>query len=94
MTQTVPITSALFEYIKNGELASMNEDDVEPFLKERLKWRVQAVDGRVIDPRTLSESHSFQLGISVRISPLRDQTVTPHGERFPKIIEDIIAKAS
>lgn len=43
VTSTSPITSLLIDYVESGRLASMEATDVESFLVENLKWRVQTV---------------------------------------------------
>lgn len=43
VTSTSPITSLLIDYVEKGGLASMEAKDVESFLIENLKWRVQTV---------------------------------------------------
>lgn len=43
VTATTPVTSLLLDYVKAGQLGSMEPEDVEPFLVKKLKWRVQSV---------------------------------------------------
>lgn len=43
VTSTSPITSLLIDYVEKGQMASMEAQDVEPFLVKNLKWRVQTV---------------------------------------------------
>ena len=43
VTDTTPITAMLLDYIKIGELGSLDLADVKPFLVDRLRWRVQTV---------------------------------------------------
>lgn len=40
---TTPITPILMDYIKIGQLVSLEPEHVKPFLTDRLKWRVQTV---------------------------------------------------
>lgn len=43
ISDTDPITSYLFYHIYQNELASMEPEDVKPFLVKNLKWRVLKV---------------------------------------------------
>ena len=43
VTNTTPITPMLLDYIKIGQLQSLEPEHVKPFLISRLKWRVQTV---------------------------------------------------
>lgn len=43
VTSTSAITSLLLDYVKLGELNSLEAEDVKPFLIARLKWRVLTV---------------------------------------------------
>ncbi|KXT05280.1 hypothetical protein AC579_8065 [Pseudocercospora musae] len=45
---TVPLTDTLLEKVKSGELKSMDEDDVGPYLKEKLQWRVATFDSKPV----------------------------------------------
>lgn len=40
---TMPLTSKLLKYISEGELESLEPEDVEPFLKENLQYRIVLV---------------------------------------------------
>ena len=43
VSDTTPITPILMDYIKIGQLKSLEPDHVKPFLIDRLRWRVQMV---------------------------------------------------
>ena len=43
VTNTVPITSLLLDYVKKGRLESLRPEHVKPFLIPGLKWRVVSV---------------------------------------------------
>ena len=43
VTDTTSLTGMLMDYIKIGELASIEPKDVKPFLVDRLRWRVVTV---------------------------------------------------
>ncbi|KAH7128377.1 tyrosinase precursor [Dendryphion nanum] len=45
VTGTVPLTSALLQDIVEGQLASLNPEDVGPYLEKHLHWRVTLFDG-------------------------------------------------
>lgn len=47
---TVPLTAALVDEVAEGTLASMDQGDVEPFLREYLSTRVVRGDGAEADP--------------------------------------------
>lgn len=47
VTSTTPMTSLLLDYAKIGQLGSLAPDDVERFLIDNLKWRVQTVSGSI-----------------------------------------------
>ncbi|KAH7178750.1 common central domain of tyrosinase-domain-containing protein [Fusarium sp. MPI-SDFR-AT-0072] len=94
VTSTTPITSLLLDYAKIGQLGSMGADDVEPFLIKNLKWRVQTIDGKVIDPRDLDRDHTMKLGISRKMAPMPGQTGDVRYSFHPKIIETIIDNSS
>ncbi|KAI9646358.1 hypothetical protein NHQ30_004348 [Ciborinia camelliae] len=44
VTGTIPLTSALLEYISKGQLKSLDDKDVKPFLAKNLKYRVTLLD--------------------------------------------------
>ncbi|KAH7254250.1 uncharacterized protein BKA55DRAFT_737968 [Fusarium redolens] len=90
ITSTTPITSLLLDYANIGQLGSMGEEDVEPFLIKNLKWRVQTV----IDPRDLDRDHTMKLGISRKMAPMPGQTGDVQYFFHPKIIETIIDNSS
>ena len=43
VSDTTPITPMLMDYIKIGQLTSLEPEHVKPFLTDRLRWRVQTV---------------------------------------------------
>lgn len=43
VSDTTPITPMLLDYIKIGELANLEPENVKPFLVDRLRWRIQKV---------------------------------------------------
>ena len=43
VTNTVPITSLLLDYVRKGRLESLRPEHVKPFLVRGLKWRVVSV---------------------------------------------------
>lgn len=95
VTYTVAMASLLYDYVKTQQLASLNEADVVPFLVKKLKWKVQSVNGTVIDPRDLKRDHSFKISISVKTSPLPGQVqFVPKVNSIPDVFQQIIDKAS
>ncbi|APA08416.1 hypothetical protein SS1G_13364 [Sclerotinia sclerotiorum 1980 UF-70] len=49
VTGTMPLTSALLDDISQGLLKSLNEEDVKPYLKKNLHYRVTLLDDTEID---------------------------------------------
>ena len=45
VTNTVPITSLLLDYIQAGKLESLRPEHVKPFMTRGLKWRIVTVSG-------------------------------------------------
>jgi hypothetical protein len=43
ITSTAVLTPILIDYIKIGDLRSLDPNDVKPFLVDRLRWRVSTV---------------------------------------------------
>ena len=43
VSDTTPVTPILLDYIKIGQLTSLEPEHVKPFLTDRLRWRVQKV---------------------------------------------------
>jgi tyrosinase len=54
VTGTIPLTSALLDNISTGLLPSLKEADVEPYLKENLKYRITLIDDTEIRNSELS----------------------------------------
>ena len=50
VTDTTSLTGLLMDYVKTGDLVSLEPDAVKPFLVDRLRWRV----------RTVSHKHSLE----------------------------------
>ncbi|KAJ9627911.1 hypothetical protein H2203_003130 [Taxawa tesnikishii (nom. ined.)] len=46
---SVPLTSALSAEVEKGDIKNLSEDEVKPFLKEKLQWRIAKADGTVVD---------------------------------------------
>jgi tyrosinase len=42
---TVSLTSSLLDQIEAGNLQSLDEKDVVPFLKDKLSWKIYGVSG-------------------------------------------------
>ncbi|KIW71471.1 hypothetical protein PV04_03631 [Phialophora macrospora] len=91
VTGTTDITPILLDYIKIGQLQSLDASDVVAFLKNGLKWRVVTAEKQVIDPRTIE---SLKLGVSSRIAPLPPWEGEIRYQNFPEVIEHIISNAA
>ncbi|KAI0482566.1 hypothetical protein GGR56DRAFT_620540 [Xylariaceae sp. FL0804] len=65
---TIPITSLLVDYRASGALPSLEPEHVEPFLKQRLKWRIGTAAGELLDPRILSSQDTFQVSVSSTVT--------------------------
>ncbi|KAF5588390.1 tyrosinase precursor (monophenol monooxygenase) [Fusarium pseudocircinatum] len=94
VTSTTPMTSLLLDYVKIRQLGSLAPEDVERFLIDNLKWRVQTIDGKVIDPRALDRDHTMKLGISRKIAPMPGQDGEVRYTFHPEIIDTIINNSS
>ncbi|KAI9886218.1 MAG: hypothetical protein M1823_001953 [Watsoniomyces obsoletus] len=44
VTGVIPLTTALLESIKQGKICSLDPEEVDPYLKENLHWRVSKMD--------------------------------------------------
>ena len=84
----------LLDYEAIGQLQSLRPEHVKPFLVKNLKWRVVGPDGQRVDPRMLSESKDFKLGISCKVAPLPGEQGEVVYETFPDIVPAIIRNAS
>ncbi|KAF5983153.1 tyrosinase precursor (monophenol monooxygenase) [Fusarium bulbicola] len=94
VTSTTPMTSLLLDYVKTRQLGSLAPEDVERFLIDNLKWRVQTIDGKVIDPRDLDRDHTMKLGISRKIAPMPGQDGEVRYTFHPEVIDTIINNSS
>lgn len=72
----VPLTTPLLNSIRSGHLASLEPNDVEPYLKTNMHWRVSVVDGT-----TLPADQVPGLTVSVASSIL---TQASSNSEFPK----------
>lgn len=94
ITSTEVLTPMLIDYIRIGDLRSLDPTDVKPFLVDRLRWRVLTIDGEKKDPRELAESHGLILNISHSLleeSPEERRVIVAE---HPDVIEQIISHAS
>ncbi|KAI1768268.1 Di-copper centre-containing protein [Hypoxylon sp. FL1150] len=57
---TIPMTSALMQMASLGEVSSLHVEDIVPFLKDNLEFRISLTDGTAADPRDVDG-----LGISI-----------------------------
>ncbi|KAF5633637.1 Tyrosinase [Fusarium tjaetaba] len=94
VTSTTPMTSLLLDYVKIRQLGSLSPEHVEQFLIDKLKWRVQTIDGKIIDPRRLDRDYTMKLGISRKIAPIPGQDGEVRYTFHPKIIDTIINNSS
>ncbi|KKY16976.1 putative tyrosinase precursor [Diplodia seriata] len=88
VTSTSPINSTLRRNIKAGRLQSLKPDDVEPFLKKNLFWRVVKANRTTEDPAQVS---SLKVSVSATYSVLRPGDIMPQfreGHYFPEITAD------
>ncbi|KAF2278156.1 Di-copper centre-containing protein [Westerdykella ornata] len=65
MQGLVSLTSSLLEEIAAGKLASLDKEDVVPFLRERLSWSVEAGDGSMVS------ASGFNNGLVVEVVSTR-----------------------
>ena len=72
VTNTISMTSLLLDYVETGSLASMEPEDVKPFLVENLRWKIRkAGDATEHTGAEMSENHAFRVGVSLKTAPLR-----------------------
>ncbi|KAL0254283.1 hypothetical protein SLS55_009757 [Diplodia seriata] len=85
LTGTSPITSTLQDNIKTGKLQSLKPDDVEPFLKKNLFWRVVKPNRTTEDPAQVS---GLKVSVSATFSVLRPGELMPEFKEahyFPEV---------
>ena len=49
VTGSIPLTTTLVGKVSSGDCASLKPSDVQPYLTKNLNWRVQMLDGTVVD---------------------------------------------
>ena len=94
MRNTVPITSLLLDFVATGTLASLEPEDVKPFLVERLKWRVVGVNGEGVDGRVMGRERGLRVGVSCKVGKLPRGSGVERYEEFPEVGEEILGRAS
>ncbi|KAF9629012.1 hypothetical protein BFW01_g10215 [Lasiodiplodia theobromae] len=85
VTGTSPINASLQESIEAGKLQSLKPEDVEPFLKKNLIWRVVKADRTTEDP---AQVPSLKVSVSATYSVLHPGNILPEfreGHYFPEI---------
>ncbi|KJX93717.1 tyrosinase precursor like protein [Zymoseptoria brevis] len=86
VTGTSPITPMLRDYIRKQELAGLAPEQVVPFLKERLYWRVLSVNGVRYEPDQVA---GLKVEVSATMSVVRPggglASWEPHV--FPEVVE-------
>ncbi|KAI9656603.1 MAG: hypothetical protein M1821_004810 [Bathelium mastoideum] len=94
ITDTTYLNPQLADYVRIGELRSLDPEDVKPFLVDRLKWHILTAKGEEINPRILARDNGLELNITSTLvtgpeeSP--DRKVTEH----PEIVAEIIRRSS
>ncbi|KAL1637014.1 hypothetical protein SLS58_009540 [Diplodia intermedia] len=88
VTGTSPINSTLEDNIDAGKLQSLKPDDVGPFLKKKLFWRVVKANRTTEDPAQVS---GLKVSVSATYSVFRPDDIMPQfkeGHFFPEITAD------
>ncbi|OJD40032.1 tyrosinase [Diplodia corticola] len=90
VTGTTAVTPILLDYVEDGRagLGSLAPDDVVPFLRRALVWRVADVNQRVTNPAELAGG--LTISVSATISVLRpDQPIPEFREPlfFPEVMD-------
>ena len=88
------ITSQLIDYVRIGQLYTLEPEHVTLFLQERLHWRITTEQGRCIDPRDLATREQLIVSISARKTVAGDATVLPDYFEYSEVIQNIITAAS
>ncbi|KAI9663307.1 MAG: hypothetical protein M1831_002591 [Alyxoria varia] len=94
VTNTVPITSLLLDYVTIGQLESLRPEHVKPFLTRGLKWRVISPQTGTRDPRQLAANKNFRVNVSCKVARLPRDSGDVTYEKYPEIVQDILAQAS
>jgi tyrosinase len=72
VTGVIPITTALLNAIKRGKLASLDPNDVDPYLKRNLAWRVTTLNDGAVDNNKVDGLKVSVVSAEVK----RPQTIT------------------
>ncbi|KAI9719091.1 MAG: hypothetical protein M1812_003721 [Candelaria pacifica] len=65
VTSTNPITPMLHDYVGNGTLASLHPDDVVPFLRTNLHWRVVGINQQ---PKESGQVPGLEVSVSSSVA--------------------------
>ncbi|GAB7366278.1 hypothetical protein MBLNU230_g7835t1 [Neophaeotheca triangularis] len=75
VTGTIPLTSTLVDKVVSGELACLEEADVEAYLKQQLTWRVAMFDNSIIPPSAVG---NLEISIATaEVEPAADEGAFP-----------------
>ncbi|KAI9692221.1 MAG: hypothetical protein M1822_006451 [Bathelium mastoideum] len=94
VTGTTYLNPQLADYVRIGELRSLDPEDIKPFLVNRLKWRILTANGKEVNPRILARDNGLEFNITSTLvtgpeeSP--DRIITEH----PEIVAEIIRRSS
>lgn len=76
---TIPMTSALMQMVALGRAPSLNVDDIEPFLKSNLEFRVSLTDGTTVDAHEVN-GLCISIASSIVRAPKSDDMLAEWGK--------------
>lgn len=79
VTGTIPLTSALLDDIEEGQLKSLKDEDVEPYLMENLKYRITLLDNTEVSNKSVP-SLKIEVVSSVVTMGMGDHELPTWGE--------------
>ncbi|KAL1618339.1 hypothetical protein SLS54_007316 [Diplodia seriata] len=88
VTGTTAITPILLDYVEDGQLAGLAPDDVVPFLRRALVWRVADVNQTKADPGQIPGG--LKISVSATVSVLRPDEAIPEFREplfFPEVMD-------
>ncbi|OTA64590.1 Di-copper centre-containing protein [Hypoxylon sp. EC38] len=76
---TIPITSALMQMVASGKIPSLHAEDIEPYLRSSLEFRVSLVNGTEVDAHEVSGLH-IEIASSMVKAPESENMLSEWGK--------------